>query len=208
MQVLSKSSFVSSVLPMAFGLILLKPSLAFAEYSKVASASEGACLTGACFAPKVIIDNLELSRRGIALFEYYRFDVYTAAFFAEPDVDSIEKALADRPKYLVLEYHRSLEKQNIIDNSEHILAQNKEINLTLVKPGFDQLYKLYRDVKPGDRYSLLYVPGKGTTLFFNGQTQGTVPGFEFHQACFGIWLSKFSVDKDFTQALLKNGGGK
>ena len=43
-----------------------------------------------------------------------------------------------------------------------------------LKPKIDEFNALYRDVKTGDRYALTYVPGKGTTLLWNGQPLGTV----------------------------------
>ena len=62
--------------------------------------------------------------------------------------------------------------------------------------------KMYEDVKPGDRYSLTYIPGKGTELALNGESKGTVQGSEFAAALFSIWLGNKPIDKSFKKQIL------
>ena len=57
-------------------------------------------------------------------------------------------------------------------------------------------------MNPGDRYSLTYIPGKGTTLSLNGVPKGTVDGADFAAALFSIWLGPNPIDSNFKQALL------
>ena len=173
------------------------------DTARVANPSDGVCSSGgSCFAKKISLGGKDLPLRGVSLFEYYGFDVYSGAFYADPETNSIDKALEDRPKYLVLEYHRKLERQNFIDNTEFILEKNKEISLPKVRTEMDSLYKLYTDVKQGDRYALGYESGKGMTLYLNGVAQGTILGVDFQKACYSIWISRYSVGKDFTAELL------
>jgi hypothetical protein len=168
------------------------------------------CVGGVCFEPEYQLPADDVSEtspkslglRGVSLFEYWSIDVYSAALYTEPEVDTIDEVLGDTPKYLVLSYHRSLEKQNIVDNSEHILKSNPNNNMSALRERLDRLYENYSDVKDGDKFSMSYIPGKGTTLYFNGQPKETFPGVDFQRAYFGIWLSKSSVDEDFTQELL------
>lgn len=160
------------------------------------------CLGGACFAAEHKIGDLTLPLKGVSLFEYWSFDVYSAALYAPDEVKDIDGVLGDVPKYLVLEYHRGLEKQNIVDNSEYILKENPKNDMQTLRERLKVLYENYNDVKDGDRFSMSYIPGKGTTLFYNGTEKKTLPGVDFQQAYFGIWLSRASVDEDFTEELL------
>jgi hypothetical protein len=64
------------------------------------------------------------------------------------------------------------------------------------------MHALYRDVKPGDRCSLTYLPGVGTWLTLNGQILGTVAGAEFAAAYFAIWFGQQPMDASLKRKLL------
>ena len=177
-------------------MFVLFPAIGFTE--------EKVCLHGACFERQVEVDGQSLSLRGIALFEYWLFDVYTGAFYAPKGVDTIEEALSEVPKYLVLHYHRSLERENFIENSEFMLDKNPNVSEKALEKQLKKLYSAYRSVGKGDRYSLSYTVERGTSLFLNSKEQIRIPGREFQKAYFGIWLSKYSVDSEFTKGLLQS----
>jgi hypothetical protein len=71
-----------------------------------------------------------------------------------------------------------------------------------LKPKIDDFNTLYHDVRAVDRYSLTYVPGKGTTLSWNGQPHGTVAGEGFAVRLFGIWIGANPLDSDLKRLLL------
>jgi len=48
--------------------------------------------------------------------------------------------------------------------------------------------KYFVDLNPGDRYSLSYIPGKGTKFYYNGKLQGVIPGKEFGRSLFAVWI--------------------
>jgi len=62
--------------------------------------------------------------------------------------------------------------------------------------------RLYRNVRPGDRYAITYIPGKGTTLELNGKVEGTVEGELFSKALFSIWIGKNPIDRDFRKKIM------
>ena len=66
----------------------------------------------------------------------------------------------------------------------------------------DRFGSMYRDVRPGDRYALNYVPGLGTELTLNGASLGRIPGADFAAAVFAIWLGANPIDEDFKAELL------
>jgi hypothetical protein len=61
---------------------------------------------------------------------------------------------------------------------------------------------LYEDVQPGDRYSLTYIPGKGTELALNGEPKGTIEGADFAAAVFSIWLGPEPINESFKRHIL------
>jgi hypothetical protein len=75
-----------------------------------------------------------------------------------------------------------------------------------IQKKIDELKKVFsnEEIKKGDIYDLIYVPGKGTVIFKNGKIQPIIKGLEFKKALFGIWLSNKPVDKDLKKDLLSN----
>ena len=67
----------------------------------------------------------------------------------------------------------------------------------------ETLHQSYQDVKPGDRYALTYIPGEGTELAKNGVRLALVPGEEFAEAYFRIWLGESPLDRDLRDQLLE-----
>jgi len=66
----------------------------------------------------------------------------------------------------------------------------------------ERLAAMYRDVEPGDRYALTYLPGEGTRLSLNGEVLGLIPGDDFAVAVFSMWLGDHPIDETFRNALL------
>ena len=67
----------------------------------------------------------------------------------------------------------------------------------------DRINTTYKDVKAGDRYSLTYLPGRGTELALNGTPLLTIEGADFAAAYFGIWLGREPIDEKLKRDLLK-----
>jgi len=58
------------------------------------------------------------------------------------------------------------------------------------------------EVKVGDMYEYVYIPGKGTTTYKNGKKYDTVPGLKFKQGLLGGWLAANAEDSKLKGALL------
>lgn len=58
------------------------------------------------------------------------------------------------------------------------------------------------DIKKGDTFDMVYTPKHGVIINKNGKLKGVVPGIEFKQALYGIWLSDKPADSSLKQALL------
>ncbi|MGD2184488.1 MAG: chalcone isomerase family protein [Desulfobacterales bacterium] len=71
-----------------------------------------------------------------------------------------------------------------------------------LRPRIEYHNSLYQDVQPGDRYSLTYIPGRGTELALNGESKGVVEGADFAAALFSIWLGPRPISGTFKKELL------
>ena len=139
---------------------------------------------------------------GVGLLRYWGFKAYTGAFYLEDGVP-INDALADTAKRIELEYFRSIKGKDFGPATNKSIAKNVDSNtFERLRSRIDYHNSLYEDVQPGDRYSLTYVPGKGTELALNGESKGVIEGPDFAAAVYSIWLGDKPISKKFKQQIL------
>lgn len=163
-------------------------------------------IEGVNFQESVSIDNKQIPIRGAALLRWFKIlKVYVAALYL-PENGTPDNVLADIPKRLEISYFVSIPGPDFGKGAEAVLERNNSPDeLARLRSRIDKLNAVYRDVKPGDRYALTYVPGQGTELSYNGQPLITIEGADFAAAYFGIWLGKDPIDQDMRSRLI-NGG--
>jgi hypothetical protein len=177
--------------------------MALSNAPRVPAAPGKATVEGVAFNREVRVDDATLALRGYGLLRYMIFiKAYVAAFYLPESVRS-EDALTDVPKHLEIEYFHPIAAQDFGKATSASISQNTSlVTYQGLKPRVDELNALYRDIAPGDRYALTYLPGRGTTLSWNGQPLGTVAGREFAAALFGIWLGPNPLDSNLKNLLL------
>jgi Chalcone isomerase-like len=139
----------------------------------------------------------------VALLRYkILFKAYVAALYLGDGIEPGD-VLGDVPKRLELSYFWGISGPKFGEAGDEILAQNVDPQmLARLRPRLDQLNALYEDVKPGDRYSLTYVPGVGTELALNDRPLGVIDGADFGSAYFRIWLGDHPLDTRLRDQLL------
>jgi hypothetical protein len=177
--------------------------MVFWMLSGVSAAPQAATVEGVTFSREVRAGDSTLTLRGYGLLRYMVFiKAYVAAFYLPERIRS-ENALGDVPKHLEIEYFHDINAQDFAKATTSSISRNLSLmTFQRLKPKIDEFNALYRDVKAGDRYALTYVPGKGTTLSWNGQPLGTVAGDDFAVGLFGIWIGANSLDSDLKRLLL------
>jgi hypothetical protein len=137
------------------------------------------------------------------LLRYKRiFRGYVAALYLE-DCALRATPLADVPRRLELSYFWSISGSMFGSAAENVLERSlTPAELAVLRERLEALHAAYRDVEPGDRYALTYVPGTGTELSFNGAPLVTVPGADFARAYFAIWLGEDPLDSGLRDRLL------
>ncbi len=163
---------------------------------------------GVYFQDSVTTGDMVLKFRGAGLLKWLFFKVYTAALYMPPDVSG-ENVLDDVPKKMEFHYLSNMSADQFKESGEPILLKNASADeLARIRPEIDAINSMYRDVTKGDRYTLTYIPGKGTELALNGEVLGRIGGYEFAAIYYRIWLGENPVDDDFKSMLLNNAGQK
>lgn len=158
-------------------------------------------------------DSIQLEPGAVSLIklgEYryvYRmfFKLYDAALFIDADADAdAEDILAASTRYrLQFRYLRKIDKSIILESSAKMLEKNlSQSELAQISDRIDQINEAYRTVQSGDRSSLTYQPGIGTTLRINGTAITTVEGDDFARLYFKIWLGDQPISVTLRDELL------
>ena len=175
--------------------------------------SAAAELEGVDFADQARAGDVTMRLSCVGLLRYKLFiKAYVAALYLG-DGAAGGDVLADVPKRLELSYFWSISGADFGKAGDQILAQNVDAEtLSALRPRLGRINALYRDVKPGDRYALTYVPGSGTELALNGTRLGVIDGADFAAAYFRIWLGDTPIDTQLRDQLLgcvrRNSGNK
>jgi hypothetical protein len=130
------------------------------------------------------------------------FDVYVGAFYL-PEHQPASRWAEDVPKLLELFYLRKIKAEEIVSSSEKLLRETlSPEQYQAIGERLKVFYQLFRDIRPGDKYSLVYHPAIGTELRLNGQALGSVPGHDFSVAYFGLWFGSQPISESFRDRLL------
>lgn len=160
---------------------------------------------GVTFAESVREGKTVLRLHNSALLRYLKvIKAYVAAVYL-PEGVAPDQVLEDVPKRLEISYLVSIKGRDFGRGAEPVLVRNQTPEeLARLRSRIDRLNAMYRDVKPGDRYALTYLPGRGTELTLNGVPLTVIEGADFAEAYFGIWLGREPIDARLKRDLLKN----
>ena len=169
----------------------------------VAGATTAAEIAGVTFAETVRAGEATLALSNVAALRWkVLFRPYVGGFYVAEGVDP-KRWREDVPKRLELEYFYEIAGKDFGPAGEEVLARNvPPETIAKLKQPLAEISRLYVDVKPGDRYSLTYLPGRGTELARNGKPLGSVAGAEFAAAYFTIWLGEDPISGAFRDQLL------
>ena len=169
----------------------------------MASLAQAVEIKGVRFSDTLVIDQAELKLNGVAVLKWAMlFDVYAGALYLPAGVPG-QTWSNDVAKRLELSYFREIESNGFAEASDKILQDNLlPAEYQALAKRLQAFYDFFQDVKPGDRYSINYIPEKGTELRLNEEPLGQVPGADFAAAYFGIWLGTDPISKEFRNRLL------
>lgn len=165
-----------------------------------------ATIEGVAFAESRRADGVKLVLVGTGLQRYMGIYKVCVAGLYLPEGTQPASVLNDVPKRLDIQYfHRIRAAQFAELTSKGVRENTTAAEYAQIKTRLDRFAAAYENVKPGDRYTLTYRPGKGVTLALNGVDKITVEGADFATALYSVWLGKHPVTQGLKAGLL---GGK
>ncbi len=165
--------------------------------------ASGEAKPAAEFDPSVVIAGERIPLRGTGRLTWgIFFTVYDGALYLPQEV-AADQVLELVPKRLEIHYFTRIKARQFAAVAAPVLQRNLPVELLAeIRPGIEQINRLYRDVESGDRYALTCIPDVGTELALNGEVLGVIPGDAFAWAYFAIWLGEEPLDEGFREGLL------
>lgn len=152
---------------------------------------------------QVTIENHVLQRCSIAPVKALMvFKVGYASVYTQ-DCAALSTEFYGSIKQLSFEYYREIPGDAFAKAAANFLKKNLAPETwTALEDKINAFNNRYQDIVPGDRYDLVYLPGKGLQLLLNGELLAAESDPLFAESYFSIWLGEHPYDKTLKSRLL------
>ncbi|NIA20161.1 MAG: hypothetical protein GWP07_07015 [Xanthomonadaceae bacterium] len=169
------------------------------------SSSEAASMKGVTLNDTTTLAGQKLQLNGIGLRKKFFLSIYVTGLYLPKKTSSATEAItADVPKEIVMAFvYHKVGKEKIIEGWNEGFFNNSQEKLSELKAGIDQFNGYFtNDLVKGDRIDLFYQPEVGTSVTINNKKLGVIPGKDFMQALWAIWLGDNPADSKLKGQLL------
>ncbi|TMB30477.1 MAG: hypothetical protein E6J62_14915 [Deltaproteobacteria bacterium] len=155
--------------------------------------------------PVVQVAGKPLHLMGMGLRKKLWFKVYLASFYLEQPTDDGAQAISsDQIKQVRMHMLRDLERDKIVEAVQEGFQKNSGPDMPRLQSRLNSFLEAIPDLKGGQQILITYFPGTGTVLKAGRGDEITVPGKDFADALFSVWLGKSPVDDDLKGEMLRN----
>lgn len=168
----------------------------------VAGASWSAERAGVKLDDRKTQDGKELVLNGLGVRTKFIISVYVAGLYLEhPSKDPNVILKTDEVRRVDLRMLRDLDKKTIIEAIKVGIEANSSDKGASVNARLEKLIVDINDVKKGQTFSIVYVPGKGTWIDGNSSAY-IAEGKDFADALFSVWLGSRPADEGLKKGML------
>jgi hypothetical protein len=156
--------------------------------------------------PVIEAGGKQLHLMGMGLRKKFVFKVYIASFYLEDDssADAVKVIASDQVKRVEMHMLRDLERGKIIEAIEEGFQKNSAAQMPALKERLEKFMKSIPDLKSGEVITITYVPGQGMHVKAGKGEEIDLPGKDFADALFSVWLGAHPVDGDLKEEMLRN----
>lgn len=170
----------------------------------VAAAAGAMELAGVTLPDSVTVNGSTLKLNGMGVRKKLFIKVYVGGLYVvTPGHDAAAIIAADEPKRVVMHFlYSKVGKDKLVEAWREGFANNSAANLPALQARLDEFCAFWPDMLQGQNAVITYVPGTGTTLEINGTKAGVIPGADFAQALFAVWLGGKPADAGLKAGML------
>lgn len=147
----------------------------------------------------------ELMLNGAGVRSKFFVKVYAAGLYLPEKAGSADAVLAlPGPKRVRMHFiHSEVSAEKIRSAwTDGYKANHSEAELVALEDRIAQFNALFPTLRSGDVVDVDFIPGSGTAVRLNGETQGIVPGEDFYRATLKIWLGESPASTGLKKAML------
>lgn len=147
----------------------------------------------------------ELQLNGAGTRSKFFMDLYVGSLYvsqAQEDGNAVVEA--DEPQAITLHITSGMiTSDRMTEATMEGFEASTDGDMSSVKADIDQFMSVFKEeIKEGDVFDLVYVPGEGVNVLKNGEQKDTVGDLAFKKALFGIWLSDDPAQKSLKKDML------
>ncbi len=146
-------------------------------------------------------EGISMTLQGTGLKTVVFFKAFVAGFYTD-GVDQ-KVVLGQTAKRIEVEYFVKIPGKKL--NNFTIDTMKKNVTneqFNKIASEVDLMGQYFVDLKPGDRFSLTYIPGVGTKFAHNDQLTGVIKGNDFAKALFSVWIGEKPFDQNLKNQIL------
>jgi hypothetical protein len=144
-----------------------------------------------------------LKLNGTALLKKLVFKVYVVALYLPAPAHEAEAVVGpDVPKVLILQFLRAVSRESLVSPLEQDFARNAGEKGKRARVQIAKLLSVVKDMKKGDRMTLTYEPGKGSTITMTDGTTATFEGKDFADSFLLIYVGPSPPKEEMKRRLL------
>ncbi len=159
-------------------------------------------VAGVTLPDSIQLGGQDLILNGMGLREYFFIDIYVGGMylpsFTASDTEAIQ---ADVPKRMVMHFiFGEVTREQMIDTFREGLDNNPDAKSMGERA--ERLYAVMQTCHAGDQVLLDYVPGQGLSIYLKGERTDTIPGADFMQAVWTLFIGPVPPSKKLKKGLL------
>ncbi|MEW5675789.1 chalcone isomerase family protein [Flavobacterium enshiense] len=179
--------------------------LLFVAFAGLFSMTAQTEVGGVKLAQKVTLEGQNLVLNGAGIREKMWIDLYVGALYLPKKSSNGAEIMAsnDAGAIKLTIISGMITSEKMINAVNEGFENSTNGNTAPIKAKVAQFKSFFKEeIKKGDVFDIVNVPGKGVVVSKNGKEKGVIDGADFKKALFGIWLSGKPADKGLKTAML------
>ncbi|MEP1215028.1 MAG: chalcone isomerase family protein [Marinobacter sp.] len=147
----------------------------------------------------------ELKLNGAGTRSKWFMDLYVGGLYVPETIDDGQAIInADEPQAITLHIISGMITSDKMKSATMEGFENStDGDLAAIQDDVDTFLDVFsEEIKDGDVFDLVYLPGEGVRVLKNGEERATIGDLEFKKALFGIWLSDEPAQEDLKEKML------
>jgi hypothetical protein len=165
--------------------------------------SDARDLVGVTMPENVSISGSQLKLNGMGVGTKGFIKIYVIALYlGRPTSDARTAIKTDEAKRIVLTMLRDVSREKFVQAVERDMTHNPGVPMAALRRRLDLLESVLPALKKGNVLDFTYLPARGTLVRGQGR-EIAIPGKDFADALFSIWLSAQSSNPALQRQLLR-----